>query len=260
MLIDEADTFLRDSDELRGIVNSGHNRATAFVIRTVGDDHEPRLFKTWAPKAIALIGKLPATLDSRSIHVELHRLGAGESIEPLRGDRLAHLEPLRRKCWRWAQDNADALRSADPDMPSALRGRTADNWRHLIAIADAAGGDWPRLARMVAETLDAGRSEETLGVVMLSDLRTMFVGNDRLRSEDIIKALVAMDHRPWPEWGKAGKPITERGLAKLLEPFKIAPKTVRFGTDTAKGYLAETFADAFRRYLPPSIRNSVTTE
>jgi putative DNA primase/helicase len=39
MIIDEADTFIRDSDELRGVINSGHTRTTAFVIRTVGDTH-----------------------------------------------------------------------------------------------------------------------------------------------------------------------------------------------------------------------------
>lgn len=34
IIIDEADTFIRDSDELRGIINSGHTRHTAYVIRT----------------------------------------------------------------------------------------------------------------------------------------------------------------------------------------------------------------------------------
>lgn len=42
LLIDEADTFLRDSDDLRGVLNSGHCRSGAFVIRTHGKDHEPR--------------------------------------------------------------------------------------------------------------------------------------------------------------------------------------------------------------------------
>jgi putative DNA primase/helicase len=41
LLVDEADTFLGDNDELRGIINSGHRRSSAFVVRTVGDDHEP---------------------------------------------------------------------------------------------------------------------------------------------------------------------------------------------------------------------------
>lgn len=46
LLIDEADSFLTNNEELRGVLNSGHRRATAFVIRTVGDDHEPRRFTT----------------------------------------------------------------------------------------------------------------------------------------------------------------------------------------------------------------------
>jgi hypothetical protein len=33
LLIDEADTFLRGSDELRGILNAGYSRETAFVMR-----------------------------------------------------------------------------------------------------------------------------------------------------------------------------------------------------------------------------------
>jgi hypothetical protein len=62
LLIDEADTFLRGSDDLRGVLNSGHRRSTAQVVRNVGDNYEPRLFRTWAPTCIGLIGRLPDTL------------------------------------------------------------------------------------------------------------------------------------------------------------------------------------------------------
>jgi putative DNA primase/helicase len=61
LLIDEAGTFLKHSEELRGIINSGHTRDMAFVVRTVGDEHEPRRFSTWAPKVIAQIGNVPGT-------------------------------------------------------------------------------------------------------------------------------------------------------------------------------------------------------
>ena len=50
LLIDEADTFLKNNDELRGIINSGHTRASAHVIRVEGDSHEPVKFSTWGPK------------------------------------------------------------------------------------------------------------------------------------------------------------------------------------------------------------------
>jgi hypothetical protein len=66
LLIDEADTFLPGSDELRGVINSGHRKGGA-VIRTVGDDHEPRTFSTYAACAIALIGKLRSRLGVRDL-------------------------------------------------------------------------------------------------------------------------------------------------------------------------------------------------
>jgi hypothetical protein len=253
LLVDEADTFLRSSDELRGVLNSGHNRMAAYVIRTVGDDHEPRRFGTWAPKAIALIGKLPATLASRSIHVELRRIAPGEEVVPIRADRLHHLEPLARKAVRWALDNELTIGSAEPDMPKALAGRRADNWRHLLAIADAAGGDWPERARRAAETLSGSDSGETAAIMLLADIEDIFKlrAADKIASKDMADALAELEDRPWAEW-KAGKPITPNGLAKLLAPFKIKPKQLRFpdGRTGISGYTHDAFADAFTRYLP----------
>jgi putative DNA primase/helicase len=72
LLIDEADTFLPENEELRGILNAGH-RCGAAAVRLVGDNHEARSFATYAPVAIALIGKLPDTLADRSVHVSLRR-------------------------------------------------------------------------------------------------------------------------------------------------------------------------------------------
>ena len=108
LLIDEADTFLPDNNELRGILDSGHRRSNAFVLRNVGDHHEPKHFRTWSPKVVALIGKLPPTLYSRSIHIRLRRMLATESVMPLRFDRRGHLVPIKRKLIRWALDNEKA--------------------------------------------------------------------------------------------------------------------------------------------------------
>src|SRR5262249_26591607 len=38
LILDEAETFLKDNEELRGLVNAGHTRKTAVVIRTVGEE------------------------------------------------------------------------------------------------------------------------------------------------------------------------------------------------------------------------------
>ncbi len=257
LLIDEADTFIKDNDDLRGVLNSGHFRRTAFVIRVGGDNLEPARFTTWAPKAIALIGKLPPTLASRSIHITMRRMAPGETAEPIRFERLDFAE-VTAAVARWAQDHDLALRDAEPDMPGSLFGRRADNWRHLLAIADLAGTDWPARARVAAEALTAQGSEQTTGIILLEDIQPTFAEKveDRIASSAPVEKLVDIETRPWGEWSR-GKPITVRQVARLLAPFGIGPATIRIGTTTLQGYRLESFNDAFTRYLPtdPEHRN-----
>ena len=97
LLIDEADSFLKDNHELRGILNSGHCRGMAFVIRAVGEDHDPRQFSTFAPVALAAIGRIPGTLEDRSIIIRMHRKKHDERVKRFRMDRTPELDKLARK-------------------------------------------------------------------------------------------------------------------------------------------------------------------
>jgi putative DNA primase/helicase len=252
LLIDEGETFLLENEELRGILNSGHRRGGS-VIRTVGDDFEPRSFSTYSACAIALIGRLPTTLEDRSVSVELRRRMSDEAIEAFRFDRTQRLRQLARKAARWAVDNTDAIRDADPDMPAGVFNRMADNWRPLLAIADAVGGEWPARARRAVQrgTALAGGDEQSVRALLLADIRTIFAerGAERLASAELVAALAAIEGRPWAEW-RAGKPITANSLARLLAPFAIVPDTIRLGDRTPKGYGRHQFEDAFARYLP----------
>ncbi len=254
LLVDELDTFLEDSEELRGILNSGHLRPLAQVVRTVGEDHEARTFSTWAPKALAKIGRLPATLADRSIEIQMRRKKPDETVEELRLDRLHELEPVRQRAWRWAQDNLEALRRADPAVPDGLNDRQRDNWRPLLAIADLAGGEWPTRSRAAAVLLckSARTDTDSLGVQLLADLRALFAerGTDRLASAEVVEALGAMEERPWPEYSH-GKSISKRGVARLLGRYRIQPRNIRTGQGVYKGYDLADFKEAFERYLPP---------
>jgi hypothetical protein len=259
LLIDEADTFLREKEELRGIINSGHSRSTAVVIRTVGDDHEPRTFSTWAPKAIALIGDLPGTIEDRSVVLTLRRRRPDEQVEELRLDRLESLAPLRSRIARWAVDHHDQLHHADPEVPGELHDRARDNWRPLLAIADAVGGPWPERARAAARTVGGNADDgDAPAVLLLIDLHGLFAerGVDRLPSAEIAEALAGMEDRPWPEW-RRGHPITVRQLARLLRPFDINPKQMRIGPEKVRGYELVDMEDAFSRYLPTGPVQSV---
>jgi putative DNA primase/helicase len=253
LLVDEADSFAKLSDELRNILNAGHTRSMAYVVRTTGDDHEPKTFSTFGPKVLAAIGKMPPTIVSRSVQIKLKRLAVGESVEQVRLDRLNHLKPLAQRAVRWAIDHIEQLRAADPHVPSNLRNRHADNWRVLFAIADAAGGDWPRLALHAAALLDEPDDHDTLGLVLLDDIRELFEqrGETRLESQEIVDHLASLESRKWPELNN-GKPLSKNRLATLLQPFGVAPQVLRIGKRTPRGYRLADFADAFSRYLLPS--------
>ena len=251
LLIDEADTFLTNNEEIRGVLNSGHRRSGAFVLRLVGDNHEPRQFSTWAPVVIALIGKLPDSLQDRAILIRMRRRLPSESIAQLRADRTDDLKILARRAARWANDNLETLRAMDPAMPPTVTNRDADNWRPLLAIADAAGGEWPARARVIAEAMTdkAKGDDQSLRTTLLEDIRSVFATKrvDKLSSAELVDALLTMKDRPWPEMGRTAKPITQNKLAGLLKDFGIHSCNVWVGFKPLKGYGHRQFDDAFAR-------------
>ena len=256
LLVDEADTFLAEADELRGTLNSGHRKG-GQVVRTVGDDHEPRAFSTFAAVTIAIIGNLPDTLADRSVTVDLKRRMPSEKVASFRFDRVGHLDVLARQAARWAQDHAGTIAAADPEMPG-IHNREADNWAPLLAIADAAGGAWPERARAAATAGHvAGGDEASLIELLLGDIRDIFAKReenkvdsvDRISSGDLVAALVAIEGRPWAELGKSRKPLTQNGLARRLKPLAITSENIRIGDKVPKGYLLVWFREAFSRYL-----------
>lgn len=257
LLIDEADTFIRQNSELRGIINSGHTRSSAFVIRNVEIDgeHQPVRFSTWCAKAIALIGTLPDTLADRAIIIPMRRRMAGESVERLRLDRLNQMEDIPRRCQRWAQDHGATVKQIDPVLPHMLNDRAADNWRPLFAIAETVGGHWPELAQTaVLKLVGADNDAPSIGVQLLTDIKDAFDDRkcDCLSTTQLLDVLTADNEAPWATWNK-GKPMSARQLATRLREFRIASKTVRIGRHTPKGYACSQFDDAFRRYIPTNL-------
>ena len=260
LLIDEGDTFVTQNEALRGILNSGHTRASAQIVRCVGDEHEPRVFSTWCPMVLAAIGSLPNTVEDRSIIVPMQRKAPGEAVSPFpRGGTRARalrseLHTLAQKVRRWIEDHAGSLVESEPTVPKELHDRAADNWRPLFAIADEIGGAWPGKAREAATALSGGEvcDRESMKVQLLDDIRTLFEANswDRIKSRDLCFHLADMEERPWRDW-HGGTPITPNQLARALRPFEVTSRTLRFADDhRAKGYLKTDFTDIFSRYLP----------
>ena len=255
LLIDEADTFAKDNEELRGILNSGHTRLAASIIRNVevNGEHKPRRFSTWAPKAIATIRGLADTLEDRAVVVTLQRKPRDASVERLRRRDTEEFKRLRSQAATWAADNFDSLVEPDPAVPQALNDRAADNWRPLLAIADLAGDTWPEEARRAACTLSGEEQDGAVNVELLRDIRTALGDASEIRTADLLTKLTADPERPWADWSH-GKALTAKHLGGLLKPFTIISVNVKPpGLPQGKGYRRVDFEEAWAAYCPGQI-------
>jgi hypothetical protein len=288
LLIDEADTFL-GNDELRGILNSGYSRDTAYVIRvenqttrsqrpgarpssgaaspesertgkSLRSESNSRLvtFSCWCPKAMAAIGRLPDTLADRCIVIRMQRKIAGENCERT---RALDTTDLNRKCLRFVLDNKEAITNARLELPPSLHDRAGDIWEPLLALADLAGGDWPERARAAAVGLTASAQENCPIGALLFDLFALFCARDaeKLFTRDVLEGLGGLGNRPWHSLRRATE-LTEAWLAQHLRPYAIKPHTIRIGDDVGRGYLAADFTEALKRYVPKLERDGLFAE
>jgi len=260
LLLDEWDATARGNQEftetLRGILNAGHRRnGKVSVCGPKNGGYQPHDFRVFCPKVIAGIGKLPATVADRSIQIRLKRKALGENVERFRTKLLlGEGNRLKAQLTAWVSAHLKNLKEAHPELPESLSDRQQDGAEPLLAIADAAGGDWPSRARAALLELYSSNNgaEESLGVSLLSDIRDIFWETEahELSSRELVGALSKLDGRPWPSLDHSG-PITPNVLARILAPFDIFPRNVRTGRLVVKGYKRACFSDGWYRYLTP---------
>lgn len=255
---DEFDDVLKDDNKaaLRSIINSGHVKGDT-VLRCVGDDKVPKVFPTFAPKAIAMNGnKLPPATMSRCITIEQRRRKKAEGITKFKHQDDAGLAELRSRLRRWAMDNEEALKDPTPLVPPEMWNRGEDNWLLQWAIADLCDGveGYGDKARAAAVKIIGKIDRQTSGEKALAAIKAIFVseeskwkGAEAIWSEDLIAAMTADPDSDWHEW-RSGKPITQPQLARLLKRYAIRPEQVRIGTIQKRGYVRARFQDAWEAY------------
>lgn len=265
ILFDEIDTIFgpkaREHEELRGVLNAGHRRgavAGRCVIR--GKSIETEELPAFCAVALAGLGNLPDTILTRSVVIKMRRRAPGEKVEPWR--RKLHAPEgyiLRDRLTAWAQAIAPHV-VENPSMPEGISDRPADVWEPLLAVAETAGGTWPERARVSCVSLVSLSmgNQDSLGVTLLSDLRTIFADREAMFTLSLLEALHGVDESPWNDL--RGKPLNANGLARLLRGYGIESKQVRCGTSTAKGYRREYFHDAWTRYLSPLSSSAMGSE
>jgi Protein of unknown function (DUF3631) len=260
LLLDEVDAIFgpRTAERyegVRAVLNAGNRQGTAVPrVKLTGKSREVEWFDVYGPKALAGIGDLPTTVADRSIPIRMKRRSPTEPIERFR-QRRAEAEA---KAITFTWQRLGTL-GTDVTVPEELNDRAADSWEPLLALADVAGDSWPTRARLAAIAL-SGEDEMrvSVGMRLLAEIREVFGGRSHLSTADLLTALHDLEDAPWGEW--YGKPLTGRGLAKLLGPYRVLPALRRVGTERLRGYFASDFADAWERYVPISAPvTSVTT-
>ena len=258
LLIDEVDSFMKKNEALRGVINSGHTRASAFVLRAGRKNDIPRKFSTFGAKVLSGIGKLAETIMDRAVVLKLRRKTKDEKVQPLRQADPDHFTTLARKLARLAVDNGPALHSARPCIPESLNDRAQDNWEPLFAIAELAGEGWAQAARNAAAAA-ADDDESDATIMLLRDIQAVFDGIPsetiggksikRIQTKNLLAMLAADDSRPWATFNH-GTPMTAKQLAEHLDPFEIKPTNDKWpGGKVLKGFRLGQFEETFSRYI-----------
>ena len=140
-------------------------------------------------------------------------------------------------------ERLERLADVIPEAPG-VEDRAADAWEPLIAIADAAGGDWPRRPGPPVRALSdsAADADEDLGVLLLSDIRELFkvYGQIFLSSNQLVRDLRDIEESPWGHGDEYD--LTASKLAKQLKPFGVKPG--HNAAKTARSYSITSFHDA----------------
>ncbi len=256
MLIDEADTFIQNNEELRGIINAGFQKEGKISrIETVGKAHKVKFFACYSPVGIAAIGSLPATILDRGIVITMKRKKRSDKINRLRTrDFKPIAQEICRKCLRFMTDNEQAIAQTHAEIPECFNDRAADAWEALFTIAKAISPEWEKRFTHSALVLSKSTLYDdsvSIGDKLLFDIRNIFIEEriDNIPSEQLVKRLISLEESPWAEYKNKG--LTTHALASILKRYDIHTQTPRGYDVRVHRYFAKDFEDAFERYLTP---------
>lgn len=262
VFLDEIDSWLtrKREDGLVNLINAGSSPGTP-ALRTAGEGAamDVKAFNVFSPKVLAgIAAPLPDATRSRCIAIRLERATPEKlaQLQRFSARDADSAKPLASKLARWAADlRADGrLAERVASLPAELSGREEDVWTPLVAIADAAGGRWPKAIRAaVAAFVAAAALEETrdLALLALSDARE-YCRERRLPpgalvpTADLLEWMKGDELRPWATVGRDG--LTPRKLSEFLKRFGVAPVQRRDGGEKARGYERDAILAAAERY------------
>jgi hypothetical protein len=142
----------------------------------------------------------------------------------------------------WAETVKHEVAAARPSM-EGFDDRERDITEPLIAVADAAGGDWPERARNAVRVVCRGATDEMTKPeprnpfeVLMRDLGLVWAPEeDRLPTREIVERLRELPNSAWSRFRTPQD--AGRELVKILRPEGVEPSTFRMPqSDPVKGY------------------------
>jgi len=254
LILDEAEALTGKSDRaeaIRSLLNAG-NRCNTRVPRCQGNKHELKLFSIYCPKVIAAIGNCPDTIRDRSIVLTMQRKKPGEQVERFLLRRVKpEAQVLKAQVESFVgRHNGEIQRAYESLDLEFLHDRDAEGWEPLFAIVEVMDSsrldELKRCALKLTGDKVATDIDDSLPLKLLADLDAVWPESQPAAfTSDVIDTLKAIEDSPW-----ADVELTPRKLARLLRPFGVAPRQVRLGDRTAKGYDFEELEVSLTRYLP----------
>ncbi len=262
LLLDEQDRALRErhgelsdrQEMLVAIINLGYRRKGR--VPRLSPMRELEWFSCYCPKALAAIGRLPPTIEHRSLPIRMVRMDDATKLEEFDEDLVgADGEVLRLQCERWSSGASLILAGVLPSMPEALDRRAKQAYRALVAIGDLAGDEWSQRVRDAVVTLRvaaAGSPKASQGVRLLRDIHLFLdrlSGMERITTTALLDLLYAEGDEPWEEWwGATDSKKAPRRLALALGEYDLKPYKWFEAGVTHRGYEAAPLCAAVHLY------------
>jgi DNA polymerase-1 len=263
LMFDEVDNYIGEHTErafLIGVLNEGFERdgVVARVEDVGGGAREVVDYRVFGMKCFTGIGTLlPATTMDRCVRVKLERRLRTERVAKWRARRVREqADGVRDLLAGWAAAAADTVAEAydrDLEFTIGTNERAEDVWEALLAVAEAAGREWPRRARAAAVALtpaDDDSSEHA--VLLLADIRRVFTEAESpqaMKSGDLVTRLNALEEAPWGGL-RDGKGLSTHRLARELAAFDLVPERDQLDGQTVRGWWRRSLEPVFARYLP----------
>ncbi len=154
VFIDEGDVMFgagQRKSAVRAVINGGYERHGTMLNGKGSKATRVPVFGALALAGLDVLekgtGDTLTALLSRGVRIRMKR--AGKDDRPAKVTRVTEEQGEKMKAWleAWASQVLDGLKDHQPVMPDEVDGRPEQIWEPLVAVADAAGGEWPERAR-----------------------------------------------------------------------------------------------------------------